>query len=70
SVDFIIFSVLAVLTTLYYAYVTYTITNNGKISDIRPMFEKFPQAFKNGCKNIVSELKSLKKAPKDIKEIK
>ncbi len=47
SVELILFSVIAVLTTLYYFYVVYSITTNGKIVDIKPLNEKLPVAVKN-----------------------
>ena len=43
----IVFSVLAVLLTGYYVYVVYSITNNTKIVDIKPMPDTFAKTFKN-----------------------
>lgn len=62
SPDFIIFSVLAVLTTLYYVYVTYSITNNGKIVDIKAMPLKFSATLKNAWSRIGSSIKRPKEA--------
>ncbi len=58
SPELIVFSVIAVLTTLYYAYVTYSITNNGKIVDIRPMYDKFAAALKKSASTAVGKVKS------------
>ncbi len=41
SPELIVFSVCAVLVTLYYAYVSYSISNNGKLVDIPAMSQPF-----------------------------
>ncbi len=65
SPDFIIFCVLAVLTTLYYVYVSYSITTNGNIKDIVPMPNKTFVTFKNWCSRIGGEIKETFSKPKE-----
>lgn len=60
SPDLIIFSIIAVLTTLYYAYVSYSIMNNGKIVDIKPMKEKFAVTAKNFFDGLGGKFKDIK----------
>lgn len=49
---YIVFSVLAVLLVGYYAYVTYSITNNTKIVDIKAMPDSLATTIKFGFKNL------------------
>lgn len=46
SPELIVFSVFAVLVSLYYAYVSYSISNNGKLVDIPAMSEPFALTIK------------------------
>ncbi len=46
SPDFIIFSIFAVLATLYYGYVSYSIANSSKLVDIPPMSKPFKVTLK------------------------
>lgn len=50
--DFIVFSVLTVLLTLYYSYVVYNITNTGKVADIKPLNKPFGTAVKDAFRSI------------------
>lgn len=50
--DFIVFSVLTVLLTLYYSYVVYNITNTGKVADIKPLNKPFATAVKDAFRSI------------------
>ncbi len=59
SPDFIIFSVLTVLVTLYYAYVSYSIANNGKRIDIPAMPATFRQTAKEWTKEFPSRVASV-----------
>ncbi len=54
---YIIFCVLTVLLTAYYVYVTYSITNNDKIVDIKAMPESVFKTMKNGFKNLGEKMK-------------
>ena len=54
---YIVFSVVAVLLIGYYAYVTYSITNNSKIVDIKAMPQSFGTTLKNFFKNVSLKLK-------------
>lgn len=49
---YIVFSVLAVLLIGYYAYVSYSITNNTKIVDIKAMPDTLSNTIKYGFKNL------------------
>ena len=60
SPEFIIFSIFAVLLTLYYAYVSYSITNNGKRVDIPAMPMPIHKTFSAWLKDIPN--KTAKKA--------
>ena len=55
--DFIIFSIFAVLLTLYYSYVVYNITNTGKVVDIKPLSRPFKEEIKEGFQNFVNVFK-------------
>lgn len=55
--DFIIFSIFAVLLTLYYSYVVYNITNTGKVVDIKPLSRPFKEELKEGFQNFVNVFK-------------
>ena len=55
--DFIVFSVLTVLLTLYYSYVVYNITNTGKVSDIKPLYKPLGVAIKDGFRSIADVFK-------------
>lgn len=57
SPEYIVFCVFTVLVSLYYAYVTYSISNNAKLVDIPAMSKPFPETFKQGCKNFGSDVK-------------
>lgn len=57
GVDFILFSVVTVLLTLYYSYVVYNITNTGKVVDIKPLSKPFGVALKDGFASIVNVFK-------------
>lgn len=59
SPDFIIFSVLAVLVTLYYAYVSYSISNNGKLVDIPAMLKPFAKTMKDWFASFGTNVKKL-----------
>lgn len=61
AADLITFSVVAVLTTIYYVYVTYSITNNSKIVDIKPMPEGFGVTLKKWFERTGVMIKSLSK---------
>ena len=61
GVDFILFSVLTVLLSLYYSYVVYSITNSGKIADIKPLAKPLSVAVKDGFKSVSDVFKSDKK---------
>lgn len=50
--DFIVFSVLTVLLTLYYSYVVYNIANTGKVADIKPLNKPFGTAVKDAFRSI------------------
>ena len=52
SPEFIIFSILAVLVTLYYAYVSYSISNDGKRVDIPAMPKPFHTTVADWCKDL------------------
>ena len=52
SPEFIIFSILAVLVTLYYAYVSYSIANDGKRVDIPAMPKPFHTTVADWCKDL------------------
>lgn len=52
--DFIIFSVLTVLLTLYYSYVVYNITNTGKVVDVKPLNKPLKIALKDGFDSFVN----------------
>ena len=62
SPDFIIFSVLAVLVTLYYAYVSYSISNDGKRVDIPAMPKPFHTTVAEWCKDLPNKTASTKKS--------
>ena len=55
SPEFIIFSILAVLVTLYYAYVSYSISNDGKRVDIPAMPKPFHTTVADWCKDLPSK---------------
>ncbi len=57
---YIFFCVLTVLLTGYYVYVTYSITNNTKIVDIKAMPEPVGVTFKKGMNDFVARIKSRK----------
>lgn len=63
SAFYITFSVFAVLLTAYYVYVTYSITNNGKLVDIKAMPKKFIATVKDWFGR-VSAMLNIKKADK------
>lgn len=54
---YIVFCVFTVLLTIYYVYVSYSITNNTKIVDIKAMPNPVLKTFKQTCKNIVEKFK-------------
>ena len=54
---YIVFSVAAVLLIAYYAYVTYSITNNTKIVDIKAMPQSLGSTLKNFFKNLSLKFK-------------
>ncbi|MCM1305804.1 MAG: hypothetical protein NC037_02380 [Bacteroides sp.] len=62
---YITFCVFTVLLTGYYVYVTYSITNNSKIVDIRAMNEPFVATVKKSVKSLLAKLKSKKVASND-----
>ena len=62
SPDFIIFSVLAVLVTLYYAYVSYSISNDGKRVDIPAMPKPFHTTVAEWCKDLPNKTASANKS--------
>lgn len=57
DVFYIFFCVLAVLLTAYYIYVSYSITNDSKIVDIKPMNEPLKDVIKKRTINFVSRFK-------------
>lgn len=57
---YITFCVFTVLLTAYYVYVTYSITNNTKIVDIRAMENPLHIEIKNGIKAIQTKIKAKK----------
>ncbi|MCQ2409445.1 MAG: hypothetical protein MJ068_02740 [Clostridia bacterium] len=57
---YITFCVFAVLLSIYYVYVSYSITNNSKIVDIKPMNETFVKTVKNRSINFISRFKKSK----------
>lgn len=57
GVDFILFSVVTVLLTLYYSYVVYNITNTGKVADIKPLAKPVGAAIKDGFSSIANVFK-------------
>ena len=62
SPEFIVFSVFAVLVTLYYAYVSYSIANNGKRVDIPAMSQPFHKTASAWFKDLPNKLSTGKKA--------
>lgn len=64
----IIFSIFAVLITLYYFYVSYNITNSERIKDIKPMIETYPQYVKRSFKTIGTSIKNLFKGKNNSEE--
>lgn len=54
---YIVFSVITVLATLYYGYVTYSICNNGKTVDILPMKKPFFTTVKDWTTNTLAKIK-------------
>jgi len=54
---YIFFCVITVLLSCYYVYVTYSITNNSKIVDIKAMPSPVIVTFKNAMKNLASKFK-------------
>ena len=63
----IIFSIFAVLVTLYYFYVSYNITNSEKIKDIKPLSVPYTTYLKSTFKNLGTNIKGIftKKADKN-----
>ena len=61
SPEFITFSVFAVLLTLYYAYVSYSITNSGKRVDIPAMPQPFHKTLGAWFKELPSKMSTGKK---------
>ncbi|NLZ25444.1 MAG: hypothetical protein GX891_03185, partial [Clostridiales bacterium] len=59
GVFYILFSVVAVLLTLYYGYVTYSICNNDKLIDIKPMPENLIQTIKNSFNKLKKRIKKV-----------
>ena len=57
---YITFCVLTVLLTGYYVYVTYSITNNSKIVDIRAMNDPFIVTVKKNVKSLIAKIKTKK----------
>ena len=57
---YITFCVFTVLLTGYYVYVTYSITNNSKIVDIRAMNDPFVVTVKNSVKSLIARIKAKK----------
>lgn len=55
---YITFCVFTVLLTAYYVYVTYSITNNSKIVDIRAMDKPFFVTIKDSFKSLASKVKA------------
>ena len=55
--DFILFSVITVLVTLYYSYVVYNITNTGKIADIKPLNKPLGTAIKDSFRSFTDVFK-------------
>ncbi len=64
SPDFIIFSIITVLVTLYYAYVSYSIANNGKRVDIPSMAKPFRATLVEWAKDFPSRVASVFKKEK------
>ena len=64
----IVFSIFAVLITLYYFYVSYNITNSERIKDIKPMVETYPQYLKRSFKTMGTSIKSFFKGKKKTEE--
>lgn len=64
SPDFIVFCVLTVLVTLYYGYVSYSISNNGKLVDIPAMNKPFKLAAKDWLKGAGKSLSDFFSAKK------
>ena len=62
SPEFIAFSVLAVLLTLYYAYVSYSISNDSKRVDIPAMPQSFCKTAGEWFKDLPNKLAPTKKA--------
>lgn len=60
SAFYITFCVFAVLLSIYFVYVSYSITNNSKIVDIAPMNETFVKTVKNRSINFISRFKKSK----------
>lgn len=58
SPEFIAFSVLTVLVTIYYFYVSYSITNKGKRVDIPAMYGTFKQTVISWAKDFPSRISS------------
>ena len=63
----IVFSIFAVLVTLYYFYVSYNITNSEKIKDIKPLSVPYTTYLKTTFKNLGTSIKGIftKKADKE-----
>ena len=59
SPEFIVFSVFTVLLTIYYAYVSYSIANNGKRVDIPAMPDKFRTTLVAWFKDVPGHVASL-----------
>lgn len=57
---YITFCVFTVLLTGYYVYVTYSITNNSKIVDIRAMNDPFIVTVKKSVKSLIAKVKTKK----------
>lgn len=55
--DFIIFSILTVLLTAYYTYVAYTVTNSGKVVDIKPLSRPLGQAIASSVRGVFDVFK-------------
>ncbi|MCQ2603258.1 MAG: hypothetical protein MJ193_04950, partial [Clostridia bacterium] len=63
SPDFIIFCVFAVIVSLYYGYVSYSISNNGKLVDIPAMEKPFVSTTKDWFKSFGSNFKKFFSKP-------
>jgi hypothetical protein len=59
SPEFIVFSIFAVLVTIYYIYVSYSITNKGKRVDIPAMYDTFKNTVISWAKDFPSRITNL-----------